>query len=127
MFTDDYDTSSKKWWESRRINYNLGLAISGVLAFIAYAVLAESLMAPYIVEYEITLFTIGFQGIGYLFMMGVANLFYFFGNFFDEKYNKNDSEIFRRRLYNSGFWFSCLLPFLIPIFVIIQYLIIYRK
>jgi hypothetical protein len=64
--------TSKQWWASRRLRYNKGLVIAGLLAFLLYAILDSLLIED---DFEITLFTIAFQGIGYLFMIGVANIF----------------------------------------------------
>jgi hypothetical protein len=68
--------SSKEWLASQRCKYNKGLVIAGISAFILYVVLGSVLIAPYDDDFEITFFTTFFQGIGYLFMMAVANLFY---------------------------------------------------
>jgi hypothetical protein len=114
--------SSWEWWKKRRVKYNLGLITSGITAFICYCILGISLIMPHDKEFQITLFTIFFQGIGYLLMMLIANLFYTLGYFVDNNFNKDKSEKFRKQLFNLGFWFSCGLPFLIPIMIIIEYL-----
>src|SRR5436189_4656661 len=118
---------SKDWWAARRLRYNIGLIIAGVTAFVCYVVLGEFLIMPYDKEYETTLFTIFFQGIGYLFMIGIANIFYNLGRWTDRHFNTRDSQTFRQRLFNLGFWFSFGLPFLIPILIIVVYLVEYRK
>jgi hypothetical protein len=117
----------KKWWSDRRYKYNVGLVLAGIVAFIFYVIVGASLIMPYDEQFEITLFTTAFQGIGYLFMMFIANLFYDLGYWVDKIYNRNNSEAFRQRLFNIGFWFSCALPFLIPISLIIQYFIEFHK
>ena len=103
-----------QWWESRRWKYNLGLIAAGILAFILYALFGITLIMPYDQEFEITLFTIIFQGFGYLVLMGIANLFYNLGAQYDRKYNISNDPKYRERLFKKGFWFSVLLPFLIP-------------
>ncbi|MGL4630049.1 MAG: hypothetical protein ACRCVT_02490 [Leadbetterella sp.] len=118
---------SKEWWSSKRINYNLGLIASGIIAFFLYAVLGSILIAPYDSEFEITLFTIFFQGIAYLFMMGFANLFYGLGYQIDINFNKTNSETFRKRLYRLGYWFSFGLPFLVPVMVVVVYFIQFKN
>ncbi len=112
-----------EWWAKRRVKYNIGLIIAGFTAFIAYAILGGILIAPYDNDFEVTLFTILFQGIGYLFMMLVANLFYNLGPYVDKQYNNDNSEAFRQRLFNFGFWFSVGLPFLIPTLIVVEYFI----
>jgi hypothetical protein len=113
----------KTWWASRRRKYNMGLLLAGILAFILYAILGMTLIAPYDNEFEITLFTTFFQGVGYLLMIGIANLFYGLGPYVDRRYNKKDDQIFRQRLFNLGYWGSFALPFLIPLFILISYFV----
>jgi hypothetical protein len=113
--------TSKQWWAQKRIKYNVGLIIAGITAFFAYAILGGLLIAPYVNDFEITLFTIFFQGVGYLIMMLVANIFYNLGHYVDKHYNKTNSSAFRQRLFNLGFWFSVSLPFLIPLLIVIEY------
>jgi hypothetical protein len=81
------------------------------------------LIAPYDNEFEISGFTIFIQGFFYLIMMGIANLFYNLGHYSDKHYNKNNSEAYRMRLFNIGFWFSVGLPFLIPILLVVSYFV----
>ncbi|QKJ31578.1 hypothetical protein HQ865_18015 [Mucilaginibacter mali] len=119
------DIEKKQWWRKRRFHYNKGLVIAGITAFMLYAILGSLLIAPYDFDFEITLFTIVFQGIGYLFMMGVANLFYNLGYAIDKQYNTTNSEGFRISLYKKGYWFSFWLPFLIPVMVVIVYFVQY--
>jgi hypothetical protein len=72
--------SAKSWWEQRRLRYNIGLAVAGLLAFICYvAAVDRGISAGAMPGAEITLFTTAFQAIGYLFIMGVANVCYFAG------------------------------------------------
>jgi hypothetical protein len=105
---------AKKWWADRRLKYNLGLVIAGILAFICYVIAGVNLIMPYDNDFEITLFTTAFQGTGYLFMMLIANIFYNLGYWVDQNYNKCDSEKFRRRLFNFGFGFHLDFPLLFP-------------
>lgn len=122
-----YKKASKAWWQQKRFQYNKGLVIAGISSFFLYAILASYLIAPYDKEFEITLFTTLFQGISYLFVMGVANLFYDLGYLVDSRFNKADNECFRLRLYNWGYWFSFALPFTIPLLILIEYFVVYAK
>ncbi len=117
----------KNWWSKKRFEYNVGLVISGIVAFILYAFLGIILIAPYEIEFEITLFTIVFQGLGYLFMILIANLFFSLGYFYDKNYNTENSEKNRERLFSLGFWFSNSIPFLVPLNIIIIYFLNYYK
>ena len=114
-------TERKKWWSGKRLKYNIGLIISGFLAFIAYSIVVGYVIPP-APDVEITLFTIIFQGIGYLIMMGVANIFYSLGEFSEEIIKPKNVNGFRKRTFNIGFWVSCGLPFLIPIILLLTYL-----
>ena len=118
---DNTNLTSKQWWAKRRAKFNAGLIIAGISAFFAYAILGEFLIAPYDNNFEVTLFTIIFQGIGYLFMMLIANIFYNLGPYIDKHYNKTNSDQYRQRLFNLGFWFSVSLPFLIPLLIVVEY------
>ncbi|KUJ50381.1 hypothetical protein [Chryseobacterium sp. JAH] len=115
----------KDWWRERRTEYNVGLAVSGMLAFILYVISGVRLIMPYDDEFEITLFTIVFQAVGYLFMIGVANLFYFFGVLYDLTYNKDNTSQFRKKLFKLGFWISVSIPFLAPLIIVISYFLNY--
>lgn len=66
-------------------------------------------------DFEVTIFTTLFQGISYLFMMGLANIFYFLGPLSERVIRPRDSERYRRLCFRLGFWFSVLLPFSIPL------------
>ena len=66
------------WWNARRLRYNVALVVAGILAFIAYVAVCVTLL-PKEADVDITLFTTLFQGVGYLFMIGVANVCYFIG------------------------------------------------
>lgn len=109
----DTAISPSAWWAARRLRYNVGLVIAGILAFIAYVIVGSTL-APKDADFEITIFTTLFQGIGYLVMIGVANLFYFVGPLSERVVCPKDPDRYRRVCFQLGFWFSVLLPFCIP-------------
>lgn len=109
----DIATSPLAWWGARRLRYNVALVIAGILAFIAYVAVGITLL-PRDAEFEVTIFTTLFQGIGYLFMIGVANVFYFLGPVSERVVRPRDPERYRRICFRLGFWFSVLLPFSIP-------------
>lgn len=111
----------KNWWKHKRTSYNLGLIVSGILAFVLYVILGVNLIMPYDDDFEIALFTIVPQGIGYLTMILIANLLYSLGVSCDLNYNKENTERFRKNLFRLGFWFSVSLPFLAPLGILISY------
>lgn len=104
------------WWEARRWRYNVGLVVAGVLAFLCYVTVCYTLL-PRVLDpsrIEINFVTTLFQGVGYLFMMGVANVCYFLGPLSEWLFCPKDVERYRRVCYQTGFWLSVLLPFGIP-------------
>lgn len=127
IFEKTFEQNRKEWWKFKRKKYNLGLVIAGVLAFICYAIVGEIFLMPYDDEFEITLFTTFFQGVGYLVMMGIANLFYKLGYWADSTFNTYNRPIFRLRVFNIGYWFSFCFPFLIPVLLILKYFTEFRK
>ncbi len=87
--------------------------MAGILAFTAYATVGSTMLPPD-ADFEITIFTTLFQGVGYLFMIGVANLCYFIGPLSESIVHPSDPERYRRICFRLGFWFSVSLPFSIP-------------
>ncbi len=126
MTKEHHPQTAKVWWRLQRKKYNLGLLIAGITAFLCYTVIATYFIAPYKRDFEINGLITFLQGIAYLIMMGVANVFYTLGYLLDQLLNKDNHQQFRVDLFNVGFWFSCALPFLIPLLVFTTYLIHYR-
>ena len=122
---DPLSLTAKVWWRAQRKKYNLGLLIAGITAFLCYTAIATYFIAPYKSDFEINGLITFLQGIAYLIMMGVANVFYCLGYLLDKQFNKYNHQQFRVNLFNVGFWFSCALPFLIPLLVFTTYLIHY--
>ncbi len=114
--------TAAQWWRSKRLKYNQGLLWAGLVAFILYCVLGPIFIAPH-EEFEETLVEMIFQGVAYLIMMGVANLFYILGWLIDIALNKSNSQLFRRRLFSVGFWFSCALPSLVILSVMVRFFV----
>ena len=112
---------TKQWWSSKRIKYNKGLLIAGVVAFILYCTLGPIFIAPHAVEFEETIFEMAFQGVAYLVMMVIANVFYTLGSLIDLSLNTNNSQPFRERLFALGYWFSVVLPSLIILSIILRF------
>lgn len=125
MLTTDANghETAKDWWERHRFRYNIGLVVAGLVAFIFYVVVVDRGISTHrMPDAEITLFTTAFQGIGYLFMMGVANLCYLAGPLSESLLKPQDVDRYRRITFRLGFWFSVLLPFTIPALVTVSYL-----
>ena len=110
----------KEWWQQNRKKYNVALIIFGFLGFVSYCIVAEILIpAPY---FEVTIFSMIPQGIGYLIMMGIANILYSLLMYVDLSLNKmeEDNQL-HKVIYYGYFIISCLLPFSISILLIIFY------
>lgn len=114
----DTATSPLAWWNAHRLRYNVALVVAGILAFITYVAVGSTMLPPD-ADFEVTIFTTLFQGIGYLFMMGVANVFYFLGPLSECIVRPRDPERYRPVCFRLGFWFSVLLPFSIPTLLVV--------
>ncbi len=111
----------KKWWSEKRTKYNIGLILSGMIAFVCYSLVVRYVIPP-APDVEITLFTLLFQGVGYLIFMSIANVFYSAGAAIENRCKPKNTLQFRIRTFNLGFALSCLIPFSIPIILLIYYL-----
>ena len=105
---------STTWWRARRLRYNGALVVAGILAFICYVTVAWTAIERIDPGVEVTVFTTLFQGMGYLFAIGIANVCYYLGPVSERVIRPRDPARFRRIAYGLGFWFSVLLPFAIP-------------
>ncbi len=106
------------------MRYNLGLVVAGVLAFAAYVgIIDRGVSRGTMPCAEITLFTTAFQAIGYIVMMGIANLCYNVGRWSESLVRPVKIESYRLFAYWMGFSFSVLLPFAVPALVAWSYLI----
>ncbi len=113
-------SESFRWWERRRLRYNLGLVVAGILAFAAYAFVLirfqNVIRAPDPSEEDaFSGFTLVLQGFGYLFMMFVANICFFVGPLSEWWLRPRNVDAYRRRAFRLGFWCSVALPFGIPV------------
>jgi hypothetical protein len=52
-------------------------------------------------------------------MMGIANLLYNLGAYSEKIIKPKNIDKYRKQTFNLGFWFSCGLPFLIPLVLLI--------
>jgi len=109
----DTVTCPAGWWSARRIPYNIGLVVAGILAFVAHVDIGFTMLPPE-ADSEVTIFTTLLQGVGYLFMIGVANVFYFLGPLSERIVRPHHPERYRRICFRLGFWFSVLLPLSAP-------------
>ena len=108
--------SAREWWSRRRLRYNIGLVVAGLLAFACYvAVVFRGISLGAIPDPgAINLLTTIAQGAGYLVMMVIANLCYSIGPLSERIVKPTDAARYPRIAFRLGFWFSVLLPFSIP-------------
>ena len=119
MYTNNVDVEIiRLWWFNKRYEYNKGLVMGGIIAFILYCILGFIIIEPR-QEFELTLFTILYQGIAYIMLMALANVFYTLGSIADLLFNKSNSTKFREHLFVAGYWFSTLLPSLFVLGIMI--------
>jgi hypothetical protein len=106
------------WWGKRRRVYNFALFPAGFLAFGGYAAIV-SIRGRADPSYEITLFTLVPEALGYLFAMALANVLYGLGPWCERRLQLVDleRESFRRWCFGVGLAFSVALPLLVPVIV----------
>jgi len=110
--------------ERRRLRYNIGLVVAGLLAFVCYVgVVDRGISTGAMPGAEITLFTTAFKRLGYLFMMAVANVCYPRWALSESLVKPSNSARYRRRYVSaSGFGSQCCCRFSIPALVARSYL-----
>jgi len=86
------------------------LVLAGVLAFASYAAVVEKRSAA-CPGFEITVFTILFQGVGYVIAMCIANVFYNLGRWSEARLRPSDVPRYRRWAFGLGLTLSAVLPF----------------
>ena len=112
--TDNSNLSTWHWWERRRLRYNAGLLLAGLLAFVLYLAVYFSFSNRLPMEIDVTIFTIIFHGIAFAFYVFVANVFYCLGALSERLPRIRTLESHRQTTFALGFWFSVALPFLEP-------------
>ena len=94
-----------RWWETKRLEYNKGLLISGAfsLVFAWFTIALEESAFMNIAATAIT--TIAFV-VFYGLYMAITNLLYSLGSTLDIAFNRKHN--FRNILFGCGYWFSVL-------------------
>jgi hypothetical protein len=115
--TDAPMPTAGAWWGARRRRYNIALAAAGAVAFVCYVV-AFQIRCANTPGVEVTLVTTLFQGIGYLFAMGLANVCYQLGPGLERFVLPTARPQYRRWAFRAGLAFSVALPFAIPLVIL---------
>ena len=113
--TTDPSRDAWRWWEARRLRYNIGLAIAGWSAWGLFAI--EMLMFRSLAEDSTVILSPAIilgQGLVWLVIMGVANILYLLGPFSEMVLRPGQPDDYRRRMFGLGFWGSMAVPFLFP-------------
>jgi hypothetical protein len=110
--------SAREWWGQRQWPYNRALLAAGFLAFLCYVIALEVRCADS-TDVEVTVFTILFQGVGYLLAMGLANVCYQLGAGAERLVPHDARGSYRRWAFRAGLGFSVALPFLVPAAVLV--------
>ena len=115
----DYKEKSiiKKWWRGKQLNYNIGLIVSCLAALLVFSTIGGIISfnnddRP---ENLIMLAMITTRMLSGLFIVGMllANILFSFLSLIDLKFNKNDTQSSRIRLFRIFYWVSFVLPVII--------------
>ena len=105
------------WWHSNRPIYKRKVSISFALAYILFISIGF-LFQEKLPQFEFTFFTLFFQLIGIFLALTIAQLLYYFGFFAEKILSPKDPLVFRNKLFKIGLYFSCALPFCIPLLLL---------
>ena len=106
------------WWQGRRLRYNLTLAIGGWAAYGAAVGLHYAFGDPVWRGWRAGLGMTIFLGVGYLIVMGVANILYLLGPAMEAWVKPHDVDRFRRTAFAMGAWGSLIVPFSFPLWLL---------
>lgn len=102
------------WWQSRRLRYNIALAIAGWAAYGLSTALLYAFNRPMWQDWRGGVSMTLCLGTGFLVLMGAANVFYLLGPAIESLVKPADPARFRRTSHAMGFWGSMALPFVFP-------------
>ena len=106
------------WWQSRRLGYNLALAVSGVAAYALAVAFFYAFHDPVWSDWRSAASMTLLLGIGFLVLMGAANVFYLLGPAVESWIKPPDADRFRVTAHRMGFWGSMALPFAFPLVIL---------
>src|SRR5262245_12420205 len=110
-----FNADAWSWWQARRFRYNLALAVSGLVAYVAeLALLAAFHQLDWVKDWRPAAAATLFLGILFLIVIGAANVAFLIGPLAESLIKPSDVERFRRSAYAMGYWGSIALPFAFP-------------
>lgn len=104
-----------RWWEGRRLRYNIGLGVAGWTAYALFWLLQFAFDWSPASNWQGALGMTLFLGAGFLGLMALANIFYLLGVLAESISRPSEVDQFRTTTWNLGFWGSIALPFLFPL------------
>jgi len=110
-----FQSDAWAWWEARRLNYNLTLAVGGLVAYALTVAISYAFHHPVWSDWPGALGMTLFLGVGYLLVMGVANVCYLLGAIVEGWSHPVDIAAYRRRAWLLGRWGSLIVPFSFPL------------
>jgi len=103
------------WWQARRLRYNLSLASCGWLAYFWAVGQSFAFGQPMWRSASGGLGMTLFLGLGFLILMGIANICFLLGPFIEGSSRPTDVDAYRRTAWRLGLWGSLAVPFLFPL------------
>ena len=107
-------TEAWAWWQARRLRYSVALAASGLAAYGLHVGLFYAFGHPLWTRWQDGVSMTLFLGVGFLILMGAANVCYVLGPITEALVKPDDPERYRRTTFAMGFWCSIALPFAFP-------------
>jgi hypothetical protein len=102
------------WWQGRRLRYNLTLAAAGWLAYGLAVGQSFAFGRPMWLSLTGALSMTLFLGVGYLILMGFANVAFLLGPAVEGWIRPANVAGYRRAAFAMGLWGSFALPFAMP-------------
>ena len=112
LFTED----AWAWWQARRLRYNLVLGLAGWLAYGLTVALNYGFGHPVWANWRGALGVTLMLGLGFLVVMGAANICFLAGPALEAWLKPADPARFRAAAWRMGLWGSAAVPFLFPLF-----------
>jgi hypothetical protein len=112
-----------RWWESRRLRYNIALAVAGSVAYGLY-VLQILIITPRLEGglWPLQASHTVWAGLCWLVVMAMANILFLLGPISEKVLRPAEVDGYRRRMFGLGLWFSVALPFLFPAMMLVSML-----